>query len=42
MDAPSLDSDDDPLEVFITHSVLSDEMLMEELKLFFGKNVTKG
>jgi hypothetical protein len=27
MDAPSLDSDGDPLEVFITHSVLSDEML---------------
>jgi hypothetical protein len=34
MDAPSLDSDDDPLEVFIAHSVLLDEMLIEGLKLF--------
>jgi hypothetical protein len=42
MDAPSLDSDDDTLEVVITHSVLSDEMLMEGLKLFFDKNKTHG
>jgi hypothetical protein len=33
MDAPSLDSDDDPLEVVITHSALSDEMLVEALKV---------
>jgi hypothetical protein len=42
MDAPSLDSDDDPLEVFITHSVLSDEMLIKGLKLFFDNNKTHG
>jgi hypothetical protein len=38
MDAPSLDSDDDPLEVVITHSALSDEVLVEALKTFFDKN----
>jgi hypothetical protein len=40
MDAPSLDIDDDPLKVFITHSVLLDEMLVEGMKLFFDKNKT--
>jgi hypothetical protein len=34
IDAPLLDSDDDPLEVFITHSVRFEEMLVEGLKLW--------